>query len=292
MTTEILEQAAQFIKAGNQQAALPLLKQVIQADPRNEAAWIALYSCVDDQAQKRFCLQKILQINPNNRGARISLEKFDAIHPPISVKPAPIPATIEPPTQPRTDRVPALPVATSQTNVPVPPESAQQAQESAEPPEESSAAQPVPIPTPQGIPGSKPEKTYFQKDAVLITDQRLVFGAETHILESIDSVGSNKIPARKAPGRIIALVSFLLLIILLFSFIGGFISVTQAIVGGILLFAGFLIGLVVASAAKPRYVVTLVSGATSMNGFVSRDSREVTDIIRAINKAMIKETDM
>ena len=127
---------------------------------------------------------------------------------------------------------------------------------------------------------------------MLITDQRLVFGAETHILESIDSVGSNKIPARKAPGRIIALVSFLLLIILLFSFIGGFISVTQAIVGGILLFAGFLIGLVVASAAKPRYVVTLVSGATSMNGFVSRDSREVTDIIRAINKAMIKETDM
>jgi len=76
MTTEKLNQAVQLIKAGNKQAALPFLKQVIQSEPNNESAWLWLYSCLDDTSQKKYCLQKVLEINPDNTDARNALEKL------------------------------------------------------------------------------------------------------------------------------------------------------------------------------------------------------------------------
>ncbi|MFT3891028.1 MAG: hypothetical protein QM730_05290 [Anaerolineales bacterium] len=81
MSSEQLNQAIAFIKAGNKPAALPILKEIIQADPQNENAWLWLYSCVDDVKQKRYCLQKALQINPNNIHAREALGKLTGLRP-------------------------------------------------------------------------------------------------------------------------------------------------------------------------------------------------------------------
>lgn len=76
MTSENLEKAVALIKAGNRQAALPLLKEVIRSEPNNEMAWLWLYACVENPSQKLFCLQKVLEINPNNQNARIALGKL------------------------------------------------------------------------------------------------------------------------------------------------------------------------------------------------------------------------
>lgn len=76
MTSEKLDSAIQYIKSGNKQAALPILKEVLQANPADENAWLWLYACVDKVTEKKFCLQKALEINPGNHQARAALEKL------------------------------------------------------------------------------------------------------------------------------------------------------------------------------------------------------------------------
>lgn len=77
MDSEKLSYATQLIKSGNKQAALPILKEIIQADPNNENAWLWLYSCVDRPEQKKHCLQQALKINPSNQNARQALDKLN-----------------------------------------------------------------------------------------------------------------------------------------------------------------------------------------------------------------------
>ena len=77
MTSEKLSQAIQFIKAGKKEAALPILKDVVQVEPNNESAWLWLYSCVEKIEQKKYCLHQALKINPNNQDARIALSKLE-----------------------------------------------------------------------------------------------------------------------------------------------------------------------------------------------------------------------
>lgn len=76
METNKLNQAIQHIKSGNKQSALPLLKEIVQSDPRNESAWLWLYACLDSHEQKKYCLQKAIEINPNNQNAKKALEKL------------------------------------------------------------------------------------------------------------------------------------------------------------------------------------------------------------------------
>ena len=73
MTSEKLDNAVQLIKAGNRQAALPILKGIIQANPNDENAWLWLYACVEKVDEKKYCLQRALAINPDNQPARRAL---------------------------------------------------------------------------------------------------------------------------------------------------------------------------------------------------------------------------
>lgn len=77
MTIDKLSQAVQLIKAGNKVAALPILKEVVQAEPNNENAWLWLYSCVEKVEQKKYCLQQALKINSNNQDAYTALLKLE-----------------------------------------------------------------------------------------------------------------------------------------------------------------------------------------------------------------------
>lgn len=81
MTSDALNQAVQLIRTGNKKSALPILSEIIQIDPDNEAAWIWLHVCVDSIPQKKYCLQKALAINPNNQNARNELEKLSTQKP-------------------------------------------------------------------------------------------------------------------------------------------------------------------------------------------------------------------
>ena len=47
MSSDKLDDAIQLIKSGNKPAAVLLLKEVLRANPRDEDAWLWLYSCVE-----------------------------------------------------------------------------------------------------------------------------------------------------------------------------------------------------------------------------------------------------
>ena len=78
MVSEKLNQAVQLIKSGNKIAALPILKEIVQAEPNNENAWLWLYSCVEKVEQKKYCLQQAIRINPDNQKAHEALLKLES----------------------------------------------------------------------------------------------------------------------------------------------------------------------------------------------------------------------
>jgi hypothetical protein len=60
--------AAAFV--GDTRTALLILRQVITQDPGNVDAWLALADIVEKPEQARECLERVLQIDPNNQIAR------------------------------------------------------------------------------------------------------------------------------------------------------------------------------------------------------------------------------
>jgi hypothetical protein len=72
-----LEQAIGFIKSGDKGNARQLLIEVIRSDPNNEMAWLWMSAVVEDAQQKRECLEKVLNINPDNAQAQVGLSKLE-----------------------------------------------------------------------------------------------------------------------------------------------------------------------------------------------------------------------
>ncbi|MBC8098212.1 MAG: PD40 domain-containing protein [Armatimonadetes bacterium] len=71
-------------KRGDRTTARRLLEEVIAADDNNELAWLWLASAVTSVAERRTCLERVLQINPDNARAREALEKLGAGQPTVA----------------------------------------------------------------------------------------------------------------------------------------------------------------------------------------------------------------
>ncbi|MGB8984484.1 MAG: hypothetical protein WCC12_21640 [Anaerolineales bacterium] len=105
MTVNKLQEAISLIKAGDRQTGQKLLTEVLNDDPRNETAWLWMSALVSGE-QRRFCLEKVLSINPNHPQAREQLAKLaGTVAPPMS-SPAPTPA-VEPPVPAKVEAAPA-----------------------------------------------------------------------------------------------------------------------------------------------------------------------------------------
>lgn len=55
---------------GNIELARQILTEVIKSDPQNDQGWTALASCLQDDRQKKYCMEQALKANPNNLQAR------------------------------------------------------------------------------------------------------------------------------------------------------------------------------------------------------------------------------
>ncbi|MFN8373030.1 MAG: hypothetical protein U0694_09155 [Anaerolineae bacterium] len=73
-----LKQGIDAARNGDRATARKLLQEVIRADPRSELAWMWLASTTDNVAERRACLTKALEINPNNTRAKEALDKLGA----------------------------------------------------------------------------------------------------------------------------------------------------------------------------------------------------------------------
>src|SRR5262245_13315756 len=70
----LLEQGITAAQAGRREEARALLIQAVEADERNEQAWLWLAGLVDDPNDMRTCLENVLDLNPDNAKARQGLE--------------------------------------------------------------------------------------------------------------------------------------------------------------------------------------------------------------------------
>ncbi len=104
---ELRQQGIAAAKAGRKDEARQLLQQSIRIEPDSEAAWLWLASIARDQRERQFCLQKILEINPNNSQARQALAAIDPSVAPTTTAPQQMPRGIKP-----IQRAPATPAQT------------------------------------------------------------------------------------------------------------------------------------------------------------------------------------
>lgn len=86
MSIDILAQAISLIKSGDTQGGQKLLAEVVRSDPGNETAWLWL-SSVAPADKRRYCLDRVLKINPENALAKQLIEQLqpDGTQPPVAV---------------------------------------------------------------------------------------------------------------------------------------------------------------------------------------------------------------
>lgn len=141
----LLQQAISAAKAGDKVRARPLLIEITELEPENEAAWMWRASVSLTPKDAAWCLNKVLAINPDNKQARDWIEKIrsmqQAAAPPAPVtRPLTAPAgyVAPPPDPPPPIRPLPPPDATTVENRPGPEVGA-----------ETVRSQPVPPPPPQ-----------------------------------------------------------------------------------------------------------------------------------------------
>lgn len=76
---DLLELAVQALKAGDRQRAQALLSQRLLADPTDDQAWLWLSECLSDVEKKRYCLERVLALQPANAQAIQALELLSGI---------------------------------------------------------------------------------------------------------------------------------------------------------------------------------------------------------------------
>lgn len=112
----LLQQGITAAQSGLREEARSLLLQVVEADERNEQAWLWLAGVVDDPDDMRTSLENALQLNPENTRARQGLawvmkqygDQMDARHAVVS----PVASTPPEPTVTEVEVQPQPPVAT------------------------------------------------------------------------------------------------------------------------------------------------------------------------------------
>ncbi len=101
-TMPMLNKAIIAAKAGRKAEARQLLEAVLDADERNERAWLWLSGVVDSDEERVICLENVLSINPGNQAARKGLAILRAATsaPIIQPLPSPLPPVAAAPPPP------------------------------------------------------------------------------------------------------------------------------------------------------------------------------------------------
>jgi Zn-dependent protease with chaperone function/RNA polymerase subunit RPABC4/transcription elongation factor Spt4 len=73
MTQTQLEQGIEAAKAGRRKMARAILAQVVKEHPDTEEGWFWLSKVVDSTKEQKFCLRRVMRINPNHEKAQATL---------------------------------------------------------------------------------------------------------------------------------------------------------------------------------------------------------------------------
>lgn len=70
--------AIELVESGQREAALPILRQLLQEDSNREDAWLWMSVAVDSIDKSVVCLDNVLRINPHNQQAAAALHRLRA----------------------------------------------------------------------------------------------------------------------------------------------------------------------------------------------------------------------
>ncbi|HEU5088642.1 MAG TPA: hypothetical protein VFT99_14400, partial [Roseiflexaceae bacterium] len=118
----LVEQGIAAFRAGDTAQAYSSLREAVTLDPNNERGWLWLAGAVGDDQQRRYCLERVLAINPGNTAARRGLESLieQQAQTPEPETAAPAPAPQPPAARPSVpaQQTPYDPLNPSQPSVP------------------------------------------------------------------------------------------------------------------------------------------------------------------------------
>lgn len=116
----LLNAGVAALRAGQTEQARSLLGQVVRSEPGNERAWLFLAGALSDDTQRRYCLERVLSINPQSAPARRGLSALTAAAPPTPATP-PAPVQVAPPLPTPVQVAPPPPTVTVQLPTPAAP---------------------------------------------------------------------------------------------------------------------------------------------------------------------------
>jgi hypothetical protein len=76
MSSEKIKAAITSLRTGDRVTGRRILTEVLQESPRDEIAWLWMTACTDSRDQKQYCLNRVLEIDPENNQAKEALAKF------------------------------------------------------------------------------------------------------------------------------------------------------------------------------------------------------------------------
>ena len=85
MTTELLHKGIALAKAGKNSEARNILGQVVRNDPRSVLGWLWLAGVVETKERQQYCLERVLQLNPQDEVVRRVLKQIKAAKPQIAI---------------------------------------------------------------------------------------------------------------------------------------------------------------------------------------------------------------
>jgi hypothetical protein len=86
----MLREAMDALRQGDRVRARDLLTRLLKTDQKNPKYWLWLSAAVDSQKEQIYCLQMVLQADPQNSAAKRGLILMGALPPDDSVPPFPL----------------------------------------------------------------------------------------------------------------------------------------------------------------------------------------------------------
>jgi hypothetical protein len=123
------------------------------------------------------------------------------------------------------------------------------------------------------------ETVFLRQGDITISNVRAIIGNKTYAMANITSVSLHKIPAKRKPGILWAIIGF-------FVMIGGFAGGSPGV--GVLGLIILALGVWVAYSKKDFYTVHIGSSSGEADALKSKDGEYIKSIVTAINEAIIK----
>ena len=131
----------------------------------------------------------------------------------------------------------------------------------------------------QDVPAVAQEVTYLRTQDVTITNTRAILGDKTYAMTNITSVSMGVIPANNLFGGCLSLLGSIVAITMIGKPVSNVLWVGVAML---------ILGLIILSQSKTKYVVRIGSASAESNALWAYDKNYIQKIVSAMNEAIVK----